>query len=108
MNVYHVSYDVSEDDNEKVLVSLIRTLRKTLLATNIIRPVRSTLRFSTEKDYASVYAAITTWAGEESVCYFFSKVEPSVNDGKFYYWMQQNPKLKAGVDEKIKAVDAEK
>lgn len=108
MSVYHVSYDVSEDDNEEVLMSLIRILRKKLLATNIIRPVRSTIRFSTEKSYNSVYEAMSQWAGDESVYYFFSKVEPSVNDGKFYYWMQKNPDLKAGVDEKIKAVDAEK
>ena len=49
MNVHHVSYDVSEGDNEKLFVSLIRIFRKMLLATNIIRPVRSTLRFSPEK-----------------------------------------------------------
>lgn len=107
MNLYQVSYDVSNDDNEEMLLSLIRVLRKKLLATNIIRPVQSTIRFLSEKDYGTVCKEVRQWAEEKSVYYFFSKVEPSVNVGKFYYWMQKNSDLTEKLDEKVKTVDKE-
>ena len=107
MGVYHLSYDVGGEDNGEALVLLIRALRKKLLATNVIRPVQSTIRFSTERDYASVCAVVSHWAEEKSISYFFSKVEPSANPGKFYYWMRESSELKAGIDEMVKSIDEE-
>lgn len=110
-NRYHISYDAidttdSSYDATKVRVSLLRVLWRDLAASNIKRPVESTIVFDTDFDDRTVSLAVSAWRKSAQVYYYLSKVSDNYDNAGAGY-IVGNQKLTDSLIEEYEGVKHE-